>query len=96
MSGLSHINQSALSDDAALAAEYGAELEVMRADLHATRASLELAEQELATTRESLELVAEERDELRGAITAHKNAIWREVGRPGSKMDRTLWDVLKR
>jgi hypothetical protein len=81
MTGLSHINQSALSDDAALAAEYGAEIERLRA--------------ELADTREILELVEQERDEYRGAITSHKQAIFREIGRPGSKMDRDLWAVLR-
>ena len=63
------------------AAELGAELERVRAELN--------------DVREVLELVEQERDEYRGAITAHKRAIWSEIGRPGSKMDRDLWEVLR-
>ena len=63
------------------AVDLGAELERVRAELN--------------DVREVLELVEQERDEYRGAITAHKRAIWSEIGRPGSKMDRDLWDVLR-
>ncbi len=64
------------------AVDLGAELERVRAELN--------------DVREVLELVEAERDEYRGAITAHKRAIWSEIGRPGSKMDRNLWEVLAR
>ncbi len=63
------------------AVDLGAELERVRAELN--------------DVREVLELVEQERDEYRGAITAHKRAIWSEIGRPGSKMDRDLWEVLR-
>jgi len=63
------------------AVDLGAELERVRAELN--------------DVREVLELVEAERDEYRGAITAHKRAIWSEIGRPGSKMDRDLWEVLR-
>lgn len=63
------------------AVDLGAELERVRAELN--------------DAREVLELVEQERDEYRGAITAHKRAIWSEIGRPGSKMDRDLWEVLR-
>ena len=63
------------------AVDLGAELERVRAELN--------------DVREVLELVEQERDEYRGAITAHKRAIWSEIGRPGSKMDRDLWSVLR-
>jgi hypothetical protein len=63
------------------AVDLGAELERVRAELN--------------DAREVLELVEQERDEYRGAITAHKRAIWSEIGRPGSKMDRDLWAVLR-
>lgn len=63
------------------AVDLGAELERVRAELN--------------DVREVLELVEAERDEYRGAITAHKRAIWSEIGRPGSRMDRDLWSVLR-
>ncbi len=63
------------------AAELGAELERVRAELN--------------DVREVLELVEAERDEYRGAITAHRQHIYRAIGRPGSKMDRDLWAVLR-
>ena len=63
------------------AVDLGAELERVRAELN--------------DVREVLELVEAERDEYRGAITAHKRAIWSEIGRPGSRMDRDLWEVLR-
>ena len=63
------------------AVELGAELERVRA--------------ELADVREILELVEQERDEYRGAITAHRHHIWRAIGRPGSKIDRDLWETLR-
>ena len=64
-------------------------------DADELRADNELLRAELNDVREVLELVEQERDEYRGAITAHKRAIWSEIGRPGSKMDRTLWEVLR-
>ena len=81
MSGLSHIDQSERSDDAALAAEYGAEIERLRA--------------ELADVREDLAIVEQERDELRGAIVTHRRDIWSAIGRYGSKMDRKLWEAIR-
>ncbi len=81
MSGLSHMGQSERSDDAALAAEYGAEIERLRA--------------ELADVREDLAIVELERDELRGAIVSHRRDIWSAIGRYGSKMDRKLWEAIR-
>ena len=81
MSGLSHIDQSERSDDAALADEYGAEIERLRA--------------ELADVREDLAIVELERDELRGAIVTHRRDIWSAIGRYGSKMDRKLWEAIR-
>lgn len=81
MSGLSHIDQSERSDDAALAAEYAAEIERLRA--------------ELADVREDLVVVEFERDELRGAILKHRSIIRRDFA-PGTKWDRDLWSELDR
>ena len=87
------------------AVDLGAELERVRAELNDVREVLELVEAfgaelervraELNDVREVLELVEAERDEYRGAITSHKRAIWSEIGRPGSRMDRDLWAVLR-
>jgi predicted nucleic acid-binding Zn-ribbon protein len=66
----------------AVVTEYEAELELLRA--------------ELADVREDLAAVETERDELRAAIRRHRSAIFREIGRVGSKMDRDLWAELDR
>ena len=80
MSGLSHIDQSERSDDAALAAEYGAEIERLRA--------------ELADVREDLAIVELERDELRGAIVTHRAAI-NAPHRRGNTYDIALWEAIR-
>lgn len=68
---------------------------ITRSDRSEMEAELAALHAELADVRSDLAVVEAERDEYRGAITAHKQAIWREIGRPGSKMDRDLWAVLR-
>ena len=57
-------------------------------------AELERVRAELCDVREILELVEQERDEYRGAITAHRAAIY-APHRTGNDADRTLWSVLR-